>query len=254
MALKKNLDECKKIAQSEVDAAETDITRAKEYINEHDKDVADSLWSDVCVVGENLLRLVKTELAKEKPNYIMIVKVAKEANGTADTILESAKTEYETAEKLRRDIKSTRIEAMASISKAKEYIDDHGNDVSRTAKEHLERAHAALANASGENELQSKAQLQDLKTADSEADKEYDRAKKDFSNAEDERDRERRRATDLAISSARRRNSSYSSSSSWGSSSRSSSSMGGGFGGGSEAGVMGLSAVALGSAIVAAAK
>lgn len=145
-ALKSNLDAARRDAPKEIADAEADIVAARKFIKEHDADVRDSLETDL----DNAAKSVgasKAELAKAKPDYLMVVKIAKAANAAADTILAQARSEHEAAEKQRQRAVSSMRDAKASVSAAKEYVEDHASDVGAAARSQLSNAQTLLQSA-----------------------------------------------------------------------------------------------------------
>lgn len=141
-----NLGNAKASAKKEIDDAEKDIWTARTFIDDHDDNVRDELERDLDKADKKLLQ-AKEELKKAKPDYIFVVKLASEANRSADEILASAQQESEAAERQKERALSTLRNARASISRAKEYIEDHSSDVERSAKDRLREARRMLREA-----------------------------------------------------------------------------------------------------------
>jgi len=127
-ALKTNLEAAKRDVAGEIEAAQSDIDKAVKYIAEYDGDIRESLETDLAQ-AQSSLEQAKAMLAAEKPDYIQVVKLARQVNATADRILDEAEDEHEAAERLRQRARTSLREAERSISASKEYIEDHRHDI-----------------------------------------------------------------------------------------------------------------------------
>ncbi len=220
-ALKGNLEAAKRDAPAEIEAARADIEKAAAYERQFDDDIDDVVKGDIAR-DRDLLEEAVAELAKDKPDYLRVVKLAQQANTTADRILERCQGEHEAMERLRQRAVSSLRNAKTAVSRAKEYIEDHSSDVGRTAEDKLRDAKHLLQQAEASQTLQTRIQL--AEEADKKADSALSKARSDVSDAEEERAAARRRAmAAITISSS----SSHSHSSGGGF---------GGFGGGSSGG------------------
>lgn len=186
----RNLQVAQQQAPGALQAAQADIEKAAAYIANHDDDVSEQLESDLTKAQETL-KQAQTELAEQLPDFLRVMRLATEADSMADRILQNAQNEYEAAERLRQQAASTLTLAVAATSKAEEYIEDHNSDVGssaetslRSAKEALRKAQATRSPANVLSSAQSA--LEHANTA-------YQRAKRDFDNAEEERRAEARR-------------------------------------------------------------
>lgn len=180
-ALQASLAVARRDAPAEIAAAEADIARAWGYINTYDEDIRESLEDDLRG-AQQLLDEAKIELAKDKPDYLRVVMLAKETNATADKILEQARSEHEAAERLRAKATSELRDARAAVSKAKEYIEDHHVEVGSTAKTHLADAQAHLRDAEATSDLAERVSL--FERAESEAERAYSKARNDVAEVE----------------------------------------------------------------------
>jgi len=142
-ARKANLETAKREAPGEIEAAAKDIDAARAYIADHDADLRETLETDLEAVAKRLTG-AKDELAKDKPDYLEALEAAKAANAAADKILATARTEFEAMEAKRDRAKSAKRDAKSAISKAAEYIEDHGSDVGVGARNELASARRQL--------------------------------------------------------------------------------------------------------------
>lgn len=181
-ALEGHLAQAKKDAPQEIKAAQDDIAKAWKFIHLHDADVRDSLEDDLRSAEEDLAKASK-ELSVSKPDYFVVNDLAKEANAAADKILNEARGEYETAERLRQKAAGALRDAAGQVSKAKEYIEDHSGDVSRSAKDHLKDAQTKLKDAKAATHLETRITL--AEEAEKKAKKAYSKAEGDVSESDD---------------------------------------------------------------------
>ncbi|HTK04695.1 MAG TPA: TPM domain-containing protein [Candidatus Eisenbacteria bacterium] len=210
-SLKATLEAAKRDAQPEIDAAQADVTAARRYEQQFDEDISDSYKKEIAD-AQTLLDSAKEEFAKDKPDYILVVKNAKKANSAADKILSECQGEHEGEERKRRLAVSEQRDAEAAISRAQEYIDDHKSDVESGAKEKLKAAKATLqkardtaARTSPDEDVRRRtlaSRVTLLQQAHKEADEAYKKAKKNVSDAEDERESARQAAAAAARSRA----------------------------------------------------
>jgi uncharacterized membrane protein YgcG len=218
-----NLEAAKRDAPEEIRAAAADLEKAEAYEHDHDDDINNAVKKEILAAQETL-DVVKEEMSKDKPDYLVVLKNAKSVNVTADKILETCQSEHEAAERQRRRAVSSVRDAKASVSRAAEYIQDHSSDVESSAEADLRHARTMLADAEASSDLAYK--IQRAEAADAKADSALKRAKSDVSDAEDAR----RRAAALRQSRASRSYSSGGGISIGGGMSR------GGFGGGGSGG------------------
>ncbi len=187
-ALAKNLEEAKENAPAELRSIRADIQKANEYIARYDDDIRDSLWDDLRS-AQRMADDIAVSLGQRRPDYIAILGAIKVAHAKVDTILNSARNEHEQAERLRARLTSEIRDAKSAISRAEEYIADHRSDVGRTAKNRIQEAKTAFQSIDAISTIEGKISvLEDVKEK---ADAAYKKAKSDFSDAEDERERER---------------------------------------------------------------
>lgn len=242
----KHLGVAKASAGSEIEAAQSDIDKAKAYIGQFDDDIKDSLYDDLKKAGKTLDE-ARELFAVDKPDYLKVVEKALEANSYADRIYAEAASEHEAAERTRRLSVETLQQAEAAESKARRFIDNHRGDVGGGAERKVGEAAQLLSRAQQAQDAERI--LSAAQKALEAANDAYRSAKSDFDDAEAARaaerarvERERRRREEEEAAERRRRDS-YNNTvivaGGWGSSSSSSSSSGGfsfggdsGFGGG----------------------
>lgn len=178
--LEANLVRAKQDIPGEISAAQTDISKAWEYIARYDDDIRESL-EDELRAAENNNNLAKEESNKSRPDYLAACKLAREAHEAADRILLQARNEHEAAERLRSQVISTARDAAVRVSIAKKYIEDHHEVVQTGARNSLKNAEEALQQANAVVEVNTKISL--ATRAESLAKEAYSLAQSDVNNS-----------------------------------------------------------------------
>ena len=191
--LEKNLHKAQKQSPREIEDAASDIAKAANYIETYDGDIDEGLERDLRK-AEKILEVAREELRKELPDYLLVMKLATQANSAADSIYAEAAEEHEAAERLRRQAASALIQAEAAVSQAEEYIQDHSSDVGGDAEASLSNARFSLDHARATDRADKV--LWHANNALTYAEQAYESAKSDFTEAEDSRARARRRRQD----------------------------------------------------------
>lgn len=145
-ALEAHLRAAAQDAPIEIRAAETDIASARAYIKEFDPDIDDGLEDDLDAAAKNVEE-AKAKLAAQLPDVNYVIKLAKRANAVADEALASARGQHEAAERLRQKAASALRDAQSAYSKAKEYLEDHQEEVSASVARTLADAAEQLTEA-----------------------------------------------------------------------------------------------------------
>ena len=178
-SLEANLIAARRDAPNEINAAQIDVAKAWEYINRYDEDIRESLEDDLRA-AEKKNELAREELGKEKPDYFLANRLAREANEAADKILLQAQDEHEAAERLRAKAVSSLRDASAKVSIASKYIQDHHPVIHGEARDHLNKALVAFEQARAATDVDSQISL--ASQAESAADAAYSQAQKDVNN------------------------------------------------------------------------
>jgi hypothetical protein len=173
-AIEANLQTARRDSPVEISAAQADITGAWKYINAYDEDIRESLEDDLRE-AEKKLKTASEELNKDKVDYLIVVKLAREANESADKILVQARTEHETAERMRSKAASSLRDARSKVSIAREYIRDHTQEAGDESRRHLANAEAVLRQSESAGNLNSQIAL--AETAENAADAAYTSAR-----------------------------------------------------------------------------
>ncbi len=198
--LRRDLDKAKAATPGEIEAARIDIQVARDYIASHDADVDDGLENEL-EQADNALGEARIELAGSQPDYIRIVKAAKEANNLADRILEKARDQYQQAQRQRKKAETTLREAERSIEAADSYIRNHRSDVDSDAQTLAQDAARALIRAKTAADINEQIAYAD--ESDQKADRALEMARADVRREQDERDRAARAAAQAIASASR---------------------------------------------------
>ncbi|MEO5949356.1 MAG: TPM domain-containing protein [Candidatus Saccharimonas sp.] len=260
IARESNIAEAQRTAADEISLAEADIDKAAKYLPTVKDDVDPKLTGALKKASEHLDN-ARSELAKQQPNYLVVVKQALLANGEADEVFAQAVHQHEYLESVRRQLETARSLFATSSDKSERYISNNSAEVDRDAFKLLSKARETFARVDKQSDIVE--MLKVAKQALELANAAYDRASEDVAAAEaareavraakraaeeraereereerERRDRKRREDEEERQRSYYRSSSSYSSSSSsssssFDSSSSSSFSGGGDFGGSS---------------------
>jgi hypothetical protein len=155
-AIEKDLEAARRDSPGEINAAQTDITSAWQYINAYDEDIRESLEDDLRE-AEKKLNSASEELRKTT-DYLKVVKLARESNESADRFW-------------CRRVVSMRLPSGRApkpplpcgtpfrVSIAREYIQDHSRDAGEEARSLLVTADSALRQAETASDLNTQISL-----------------------------------------------------------------------------------------------
>jgi uncharacterized membrane protein YgcG len=177
--LEVNLRAAQRAAPQEISAAQADVKLAWDYINRYDEDIRESLEDDLRI-AESKNETARMELQQGKPDYFKVVKMAREANESADKILIQARDEHEQAERSRVRAASVRRDADAKVSIASRYVQNHYPVVQPEAKRYLANAVESLRQAEAAPGINDQISL--ATQAESAADQAYSLAQRDVNS------------------------------------------------------------------------
>lgn len=183
--LELNLKNAEAQAPREIEAAQADIERAQTYEHQHDADIDDTMKEEIRK-AEATLAQAREEFAKPQPDYFTVIEYARAANEHADNILATSRTQHEAAERLRAKAESAIVTARTAVSRAKNYIKSHADDVGGDARDELKHAERDLAAA--ETATSAQKRLAHAEEAMATAKSAYKQAQADVSAAEEEED------------------------------------------------------------------
>jgi hypothetical protein len=183
-ALSEHLAAAKQDAAGEIEAARTGVEAASAYIAGHREDVPPGLEDELKQAKEQNDRAGQ-EIARARPDYPLIVRLAREANATADKVLDAARSSYEQAERQRQKAETLLRDARSAVSGAAEFIEDHHAHVGAGSMSHLQQAQALLDQAAVLGDLERRISF--AQQALQEAEAAYAAAQEDFRSAEQRR-------------------------------------------------------------------
>jgi len=174
--LESNLKTFRRELPAEIEAANTDIKAAWDYIYRYDEDIRESLEDDLRE-AEKQNELAREELKQSKPDYFKSSRLTRQANASADKILVQAREEHENAKRLRAKAESAKRDALSKVAIASKYIQNHHPVVQHEARNSLTQAVEMLRRAEAEPEPEKKITL--AEQAEARADQAYSQAHRD---------------------------------------------------------------------------
>ena len=177
----KNLEEARTQAPLDVGDAKRDVEQAWGFIKKFDDDIGDA--PEVALrEAEKNIQTAEEELAKNLPDFPTALTLARKAHEISDKAFGKARSERETAQRLRQEAANAMRDAERTISKAAEYIEDHRSHIGRSAKDQLDEARKFMRQAQGAVDLKTQAAF--ATKAESHADKGYNKARDDVRSVE----------------------------------------------------------------------
>jgi len=178
--LEMNLMAARRDAPAEINAAQVDVAKAWEYINKYDEDIRESLEDDLRA-AEGMNNAAAMELTLEKPDYLRVCKLAREANEAADRILAQARDEHEAAERLRTRAVSAIRDAHTKVTMVSRFVQVRHPFVQDRTRNLLVEAREALGQA--ESSVDANTQISLATRAESVADEAYSLAQRDVNSS-----------------------------------------------------------------------
>jgi uncharacterized membrane protein YgcG len=160
----KHLDESKRIASAEIEAAQRDITAGRAFISKYDPDISPSP-DKLLDQAEEALRHAQSEIARPKPDWISVVAHARKANDLADKALTAARNEEEAMQARRQKVQTLEQQALASLSRAANFASVHRADLDTPVFRVLEGAKTSIEGAQKSLSLAESTDLQDAERA-----------------------------------------------------------------------------------------
>lgn len=151
-------------AQEEIAAAEKDIKSGRDYIGQYDPDITPKP-DEMLAQADRQLAAAKQEVSQPRPNWIRVVEFARQANDLADRALADARSQAERMEALRRKVQTTYEQALASISRLRNFVQVHAGDIHPSINQAIADADKAFKSAQGELEPLRKGGLEDIARA-----------------------------------------------------------------------------------------
>ncbi len=144
--MEKDLLTAQAAAKHDVAKAEAALVQAEQYERVHDDDITDEVKPELAGARKKLVQ-AQTELSQSKPEYFLVIKLAKEVHGKADETLAFCRNEYEAAERLRSKAETALRDARTRVSSARQYYNSHKRHATGKQTSLLNDAETWLANA-----------------------------------------------------------------------------------------------------------
>jgi hypothetical protein len=164
----KDLEAARDTARQDIASAQSDIDQGWSYVQSNDPDVGQAPEQALAQAAD-LIKQANVELAKQRPDWLAIVKQAREANRLADQALANARSEVEVMSKLREQVAHAQQLATAEVQKIIQFASIHGDDITAGGEQQLDRlrndvqrAYQALKSAEQSEE---QARAEDLREA-----------------------------------------------------------------------------------------
>jgi uncharacterized membrane protein YgcG len=164
----KDLQAARDTARQDIASAQADIDQGWSYVHSNDPDVG-KLPEQALAQAEALIKQANVELSKQRPDWLAIVKQAREANRLADQSLANARSEVEVMNKLREQATHAQQLATSEVQKIVQFAAVHGDDIPASSEQKLarlqndvQRAYQALKAA---EQAEEQARAEDLREA-----------------------------------------------------------------------------------------
>jgi TPM domain len=163
----KDLEAARDAARAELATAQADIDAGWTFVRSNDPDVGKQP-EQALKQAAALVEQAGAELSKERPDWLAIVKQAREANRLADEAIANARGEVAEMDKLRGQVTRAQQLATAEVQKIVKFASLHADDLPRQSEQQLnalqadvQAAYAALKAAEQREEEARAAALRD---------------------------------------------------------------------------------------------
>jgi hypothetical protein len=140
----KNIEESRRVAEDEISAAEHDWRAGREFVSRYDPDITPKP-AVLLKEAADLVAEAKREMAQRNPDWIKVVRLAREANDRADRALADARSQAEAMQARRSKARTLGQQAETSLSRATNFANIHRDDVTREVFPAIEVAERNLA-------------------------------------------------------------------------------------------------------------
>lgn len=167
-AIIERLDHLRKsqaIAQQEIAAAEKDIAAGRAYVSQYDPDITPRP-DDMLAQAEKQLASAREEVSQARPDWIQVVELARAANDLSDRALADARSQAEAMEARRRRLQTTYEQALASLSRLRNFVQVHAGDIHPSINKAVGDADATFKRAQEELEPLRAGGLEDVARAE----------------------------------------------------------------------------------------
>lgn len=194
------LEQARDSARAEIAAATDDLNRGQQFLQQHDQDISETPEQQLREAAE-LLATVRAEMEKPHPNWISIVRQARQVNQMADAALAASQSEVERLKKLRAQAERARQTAANELQRTERYLDSHSHDITT---DNVQAVQALNQTAHGQQNLLAQRSLDGLSTTELEsllneysrledqAESLYTRLQSDVNRREEQRREQRR--------------------------------------------------------------
>jgi hypothetical protein len=134
----KDLEAAREAARSEISMAQADIEQGWKFVRSNDPDVG-KVPEEQLQRAAALLEQANAELAQQRPDWLALVKQAREANQLADQALVGARSEVETIDKLRAEVANAQQLAGAEVQKIVKFAGLHAGDLPPQSQQQLDQ-------------------------------------------------------------------------------------------------------------------
>jgi hypothetical protein len=142
------LEEARDTARQELQDAENDITRGWQFIKSNDPDVG-KIPEKQLHEASRLLTAARAEMQKDKPNWLLLVEKAQEANNLADEALAGARSEAEAMAKLRGKAERAHKVASSEVQRIVKFANLHNEDIQQATRNKLAQLQQQVQQAAG---------------------------------------------------------------------------------------------------------
>lgn len=166
-AILERLDHLRKsqaIAREEIAAAEKDITSGRAYVRQYDPDITPRP-DEMLAQAEKQLAAARQEVSLARPDWIRVVELARAANDLADKALADARSQTEAMEARRRRVQTLQEQALASLSRLRNFAQVHAADIHPSINKAVEDADRAFGDAEAALEPLRQGGLEDVARA-----------------------------------------------------------------------------------------
>lgn len=160
----KNVEESKRAAGVELEAAERDIEAGQGFIARFDRDITPKP-SDMLKQAANLLAQARDGSVQDRADWIEVVRTARAANDLADKALAEARSQQEAMQARRLKVETLRQQAEASVSRAANFANVHRGDLDGKLFHSLTNTQEVLQKALARSEQISGGRLEDVALA-----------------------------------------------------------------------------------------
>jgi hypothetical protein len=151
-------------AQEEIAAAERDIKSGRDYVRQYDPDITPRP-DEMLAEAEKQLAQARQEVSQPRPDWIRVVELARSANDTADRALADARSQAETMEARRRKVQTSSEQALASLSRIRNFVQVHPTDIHPSINNAVADADRAFKSAQDALEPLKRGGLEDVARA-----------------------------------------------------------------------------------------